>query len=82
MLCVVAMVVELLAGQHHPAIPDDPCEIGCYEQTEQKEPGFSPPGVSGEIRIVSERALEKRPQVTQCHVIVLAVRLVSSMRQG
>ena len=76
-----SVVVALIAGQHHPAIPDDPCEIGCYEQTKQKEPEFSPPGASGEIRIVSERALEKRPQVTQCHVIIHAVWLVSSMRQ-
>ena len=56
-VCFVSVVVALIAGQHHTAIPDDPCEIGCYEQTKQKEPEFSPPGASGEIRIVPERAL-------------------------
>ena len=70
------MVMALISGQSHPAIPDDRGEIGQDHKGENEKPEFSAAGASGEICIVSERPLEKRPEVTPGHMITFIGWLV------
>ena len=75
-ICLAVMVAGI-ACQLHAAIADQPRDVGQNDHTQDEEPVFAAPGASGEGGEVSERLLDKRPQVAKCHGVAFSGWLMS-----